>query len=119
MKKIAKFLSVLFVFAIITFLFSSFTPSQAPAPEGTPVEVEIIKDGWFLYITDCEGGMLLIECTSSTWQLKNGITHVRTTIYQLPEGHCMIPESSYKEGDKEYSWHYIPDGKIIVKQVIN
>lgn len=126
MKKVAKMISGFVVVLFLSFLFSPFTTQATPPPDGDKgVLVEIIKGQWTLITTDCEGGYMYIPSTenSTTTQIKDGVMHMVTIIFILPEGHCLIPDKAVKEvygsGRYKQTWLWTPDGKLIVKMINN
>ncbi|WP_096430172.1 hypothetical protein [Labilibaculum antarcticum] len=123
MKKVAKIISGFVVLVFLSFLFSPFTALSAPPNGEKGVVVEVIKGTWNLYITDCEGGMLNIPSTenSTTTQFKDGLPHMLTLVFILPDGHCYIPDKAVKEKYGSGLWRetklWTPDGKLIVKMI--
>jgi hypothetical protein len=126
MKKVIKFFSGFAVLVFLSFICSSLAPATTPPEGDNAVIVEMTKGDWQLQIPDCEGGIILIPSTenSTTTQMMDGLYHMVTIIFLLPEGHCFIPEKAVKEvydygGGVRETWLWTPDGKLIVKFIIN
>ncbi|WP_321309331.1 hypothetical protein [Marinifilum fragile] len=121
MKKVAKIISSFVVLVFLSFLFSPITALSTPPNSDKGTVVEVVKGEWTLMIPDCEGGFLYIPSTerSTTTQIKDGIYHMLTLIFILPDGHCFIPDKAVKEvygsGLWKETWLWTPDGKLIVK----
>jgi len=111
MKNLRNSLMMVALFSVTLFL-SSFTPPN----NGNGVIVEVVK-GQVWTLTSCGG--LQVPSQSSTTQYKNGVVHMRTLIFSLPEGHCLVQDKINK---LEISGHRVivtPGGMLIAKLVIN
>ncbi|MCK0179307.1 hypothetical protein MWU50_08405 [Flavobacteriaceae bacterium S0862] len=117
MKKLIKITSGVALMFALVLTFSSFN-SNSVEPDNNS-GVEIVKDGVRCYQSATCGD---ISCSiKQTLQYKGGDLHMRTTIYQLPPGHCDIPD---KNARVERPWDgywviYTPSGKVIAKEVYN
>jgi len=120
MKKLIKItsgvaLTFLFVFTLSS--FNSINENNEILDNNSGVEIE--KDGERCYQSATCGD---ITCSiKQTLQLKGGDLHMRTTIYQLPPGHCDIPD---RKARVERPWDgywviYTPSGRVIAKEVYN
>lgn len=125
MKKVAKTISGFVVLVFLSLLLSPLTALSTPPESEKGVVVEVTKGGWTLITTDCNGGTLYIPSTenSTTTQVKDGVFHMLTLVFILPDGHCNIPDKAVKEkygsGLYKSSWLWTPDGKLIVKMINN
>ena len=115
MKKMGKLILGLTLLFGLSIALSSFTPP--PPPDNNGVDVEVVKDEMWYLVTTC--GLILRE--STTTQYKDGVKHMRTTIYEIKD-FCPgdVPDKATKYGvTKNYTMLYTPSGTVIVKQIIN
>ena len=98
----------------IGFFISSF--KSAPANDNNGVIVSITK-GQFWGYRAC--GQLVT--TKQTFrQNKNQKVHLITLVFELPEGHCMIPEKkAFKINLDGFDAVFTPSGKLIAKYIDN
>jgi hypothetical protein len=118
MKKLFKLLSaVAFVF-LLSFTLSSFM-STTHVVENNGVDVEVIKNGNRWVLIGCDDGTTVYP-TSSTQQLKNGVLHMTTFIFDVPQECDEWPKKTMKgeiwEGAR---YIYTPSGKYIIKEIYN
>ena len=112
MKNLFKKTAVLFCLTLVFTLFS-YTTAEAQSENANVVTID---DGiTFAWAADnCDAPWVLPE--SQRTQYSNHFYHV-TLFFQLPEGHCDIPEkgSVVKHYD-EWSWAKISsNGKVMTK----
>lgn len=117
MKKLMKLGSLVAFLFVIGLAFSSFTASsEVTTLENNGVDVEVIKGGDYWIIACGE----LIYRDKNTQQYKDGVLHMRTTVYRLPEGNCAIPDKAKKVRPwPGYTLNYSPSGVVVVKEVYN
>ena len=112
MKNFIKLISSAALLVMFSLALSSYDTVQQPADDpGNGTVVEVIKGQlWVLYSCGPD-----VYTEKTTTQIKDGVVHIRTVIFQLPEGHCAIPEKAYKSGPFLVN----PSGKVIYKMVDN
>lgn len=118
MKKLIKITSGVAFMFLLALALSSFSSTTETVDEN-PGGVEVVKDGVRCYQSFNCGGLNCSE--KQTLQYKNGELHMRTTIYQLPPGHCDIPEGRalVTNPSEGYRVIYTPSGKVIAKRIYN
>jgi hypothetical protein len=117
MKKLIQFVSGVTLMFLLVFTLSSFNSKYETLDNNSGVEIE--KDGVRCYQSATCGD---ISCSiKQTLQYKGGDLHMRTTIYQLPPGHCDIPDRNARvERPWDGYWVvYTPSGRVIAKEVYN
>lgn len=116
MKNFIKLISSVALIAMFSFALSSYDSVQPLDDPGNGVIVEVVKNQlWFLNACGTS-----VESSTSTSQYKNGELHMRTLHFDLPDGHCLIPE----KGTNKFviSGHdaiVTPSGRMNVKLIIN
>ncbi len=117
MKKVIKISSSIALVFLLSFTLSSFT-TNLESVENNGVDVVVVKDGMRWYVAGCEGGPLYAE--KSTDQYKNGVLHMSTYIFKVPEECWPAPKKAEKY-DLYPGAYYIhtPSGNIIVKEIHN
>ena len=116
MKKLMKLGSLVAFLFVIGLTFSSFTsPDAETANNG--VIVEVVKGHVYTFLTGCADP---VESTKSTTQRKNGKIHLITIMFDLPDGHCSIPDKNAYEAEiSGFRVIFTPSGKKIAKMVNN
>ena len=114
MKNSMKFLSgaaMLVMFCLV--LSSSVSAPEAATGNGTIVEV--VKDQ--VWILSACGEQ--VQSQSATTQLKDGVVHMRTVIFSLPDDHCLVLDRINKLEISGFRVIVTPGGMAIAKQVFN
>lgn len=116
MKKLIQFVSGVTLMFLLVFTLSSFNSMNETLDNNSGVE--IVKDGVRCYQSATCGD---ISCSIKQTLQYKGDLHMRTTIYQLPPGHCDIPD---RKARVERPWDgywviYTPSGRVIAKEVLN
>lgn len=115
MKKIIKLSSSLALIFLLGLSLSSYDSATVVNDNG--VDVEVVKGGDY-WIVACDGQLIYRD--KNTQQYKNGILHMRTTVYRLPEGCSSIPDKATKVRPYPgYSLNYSPSGIVVVKEIYN
>ncbi|MCK0179308.1 hypothetical protein MWU50_08410 [Flavobacteriaceae bacterium S0862] len=116
MKKLIKIASGVALMFALALTLSSFT-TNAVEPDNNGVEVTIIR-GHQYQLSSCDNGWIMDDRT--TRQFKDGVLHMRTTTYTLPEGDGCIPKKATKISPwPGYTLNYTPSGKVVVKEIYN
>lgn len=116
MKSFIKLFGSMALLVMFCLTLSSYDSVQPVDDPGNGTIVEVVKGGDY-YIFAC-GDLLYRE--KNTQQYKDGLLHMRTTIYQLPEGNCAIPDKATKVSPwPGYTLNYTPSGRVVVKEVYN
>jgi hypothetical protein len=119
MKKLIKITSGVALMFILALTFSSFTSNAEVEADdnGNGVEVVIIR-GHQYGLWSCDNGLIIDDRT--TRQFKDGVLHMRTTTYTLPDGDSCIPKKATKVNPwPGYTLNYTPSGKVVVKEIYN
>jgi len=101
---------------MFSFALSSYDSVQPVDDPGNGTIVEVVKGQSWYYTSGCSP---VVSTTKSTSQTKNGVVHLRTIIFQLPEGHCAIQDKAYKFEISGMVANVTPSGMMIVKLVNN
>lgn len=112
MKNFIKLFGSMALLVMFCLTLSSYDSVQPVDDPGNATVVEVIK-GQMWTLLSCGPN---VTTTKTTTQIKDGVVHVRTLIFQLPEGHCLIQKKAYKIGD---NFLINPSGKVIYKVVNN
>ena len=116
MKKLIKITSGVALMFMLVFTLSSFSSNTEVEEDNNGTIVEVIKGQQWNYYACGE----VVSTTKTTRQFKNGEVHMITLVFQLPDGHCSIPErgaNKYESGP--WTINVTPSGTMIAKQVNN
>ncbi|MCX2719727.1 hypothetical protein [Lentiprolixibacter aurantiacus] len=116
MKSFIKIISGIAMLAILSWTLSSFTSTQPLDDPGNGTIVEVVK-GQIWVFTACDG--LEVFTDKTTIQYKDGVPHVATLVFSLPEGHCSIPDTAYKTFLGPFEVTFTPGGQLIAKFINN
>ena len=120
MKKLMKLGSLVAFLFVIGLAFSSFTSGETET-SNNGVIVEVVKNHVYTFFSGCADP---VESVKSTTQTKNGEVHLVSIMFELPEGHCWIPEKKAVKGNVPsplglFRVNVTPSGNMIAKLIIN
>ena len=119
MKKLIKITSGLALMFVLALTLSSFTSNEVIKIDNNGVDVVVIKDGGRWYLAGCDDGNYVFP-TSSTDQYKDGVLHMSTYIFDVPEECDEGPKKTERGVIYEgASYIYNPSGKFIIKEIHN
>jgi hypothetical protein len=114
MKILLKTVSGALLILSLAFFLSSFNSPQTNDNNGVIVT---ITKGQFWSYRACGQW---VTSSSSFRQNKGSKIHLITLIFDLPEGHCMIPENkAVKTTIGDFDVVFTPSGKLIAKYIDN